>query len=183
MVTEARGFYFSLCNKLIINVRRSAYLKSPVEYLDAYLYQTLEKMGVEKWIVFVEDDLDLHYLYERVFANLHLEEKLKLFDNASDALEFISQAGRDIAVIFSDVNMPLMDGIEMKRRLDTDPKFSKLSIPFVFLSTSANERDIRQAEELNIQGFFQKGVTLDELQETIKLALHIWDNYPLALAS
>jgi CheY-like chemotaxis protein len=140
-------------------------------------------MGIGKWIVFVEDDLDLHYLYQRVLANLHLEEKLKLFDNAPDALDFIAMSGRDIAMIFSDVNMPIVDGIEMKRRIDNDPEFSGLSIPFVFLSTSADERDIRKAQALHIQGFFQKGLTLDELQETVRVALHVGHNCPLALAS
>jgi CheY-like chemotaxis protein len=122
----------------------------------------------------IEDDVDMHYLYKRVFDNLHLEEKLKLFDNAKDALEFLHQASTDTQLIFSDINMPVIDGLELKKRINEDTALGSFHIPFVFLSTSASDHDVKKSSNLGIQGFFQKGETLDEIESTINLVLSYW---------
>jgi CheY-like chemotaxis protein len=122
----------------------------------------------------IEDDVDMHYLYKRVFDNLHLDKKLKLFDNAQDALKFLQQAPEDTQLIFSDINMPMIDGLELKKRINEDVALGSHHIPFVFLSTSASEYDIKKSSNLGIQGFFQKGETLDEMENTINLVLNYW---------
>jgi CheY-like chemotaxis protein len=124
----------------------------------------------------VEDDVDMHYLYKRVFTNLHLQEHLRLFDNAREALDFLRDASSEIQLIFSDINMPAIDGLEMKKRINEDNVLSTSHIPFVFLSTSATENDIKKSSDLGIQGFFQKGETLDEMESTINLVLTYWKN-------
>lgn len=122
----------------------------------------------------VEDDIDMHYLYQRVFHNLHLHDRLKLFDNAKDALEFLHQAASETQLIFSDINMPVIDGLELKKKINEDELLQLYNIPFVFLSTSATDYDIRKSSHLGIQGFFQKGETLDEIENTINLVLTYW---------
>ena len=91
----------------------------------------------------IEDDADMHYLYRRVFHNLHLEERLKLFDNAEAALEFLHRSPAETQLIFSDINMPVVDGLELKKRINEDDSLRQYNIPFVFLSTSATEYDIK----------------------------------------
>ena len=131
-------------------------------------------MRSKKWIVMVEDDMDMHYLYKRVFSNLHLEERLKLFDNAADALQFLHEAPADTEIIFSDINMPVVDGLELKRRINEDKVLAPQHIPFVFLSTSATASDIKKSATLDIQGFFQKGETLTDIEKTIDLVITYW---------
>jgi CheY-like chemotaxis protein len=129
----------------------------------------------DKWIVMVEDDVDMHYLYKRVFTNLRLEKNLRLFDNALEALGFIRKFSEDTQLIFSDINMPMVDGIELKMRINADRSQKLQDIPFVFLSTSATEIDIKKSSNLGIQGFYQKGITLDEIEKTVKLVLDYWN--------
>lgn len=124
----------------------------------------------------IEDDVDMHYLYRRVFHNLNIAERLKLFDNAKDALDFLHQSPSETQLIFSDINMPVIDGLELKKRINEDTSLRDYNIPFVFLSTSATEIDIRKSSSLGIQGFFQKGETLDEIERTINLVLNYWRN-------
>jgi CheY-like chemotaxis protein len=131
-------------------------------------------LEAKKWIVMIEDDVDMHYLYRRVFHNLHLDDRLKLFDNAKDALDFLHQAPGETQLIFSDINMPVIDGLELKKKINEDEAIQQYNIPFVFLSTSATDYDIRKSSLLGIQGFFQKGETLDEIENTIKLVLTYW---------
>jgi CheY-like chemotaxis protein len=126
----------------------------------------------------IEDDMDMHYLYKRVFNNLHLDDKLKLFDNANDALDFLHQSPADTQLIFSDINMPGVDGLELKKRINDNSALNNHNIPFVFLSTSATEYDIKKSSGLSVQGFFQKGETLDEIERTIELVLNYW-NYSI----
>jgi CheY-like chemotaxis protein len=122
----------------------------------------------------IEDDLDMHYLYKRVFHNLHLEDRLKLFDNATDALSFLQQASNETEVILSDINMPVVSGIDLKKKINEDSVLNSYHIPFVFLSTSATEIDVRKSTDLNVQGFFRKGETLDDLQHTIEMVHNYW---------
>ena len=122
----------------------------------------------------IEDDVDMHYLYRRVFHNLNLDDHLKLFDNAKDALDFLHQAPAETELIFSDINMPVIDGLELKKKINEDELLQQYNIPFVFLSTSATDYDIRKSSLLGIQGFFQKGETLDEIESTISLVLNYW---------
>jgi CheY-like chemotaxis protein len=142
-------------------------------------------LEARKWIVMIEDDVDMHYLYKRVFHNLNLEESLRLFDNAGEALDFLYEFATDTQLIFSDINMPLIDGLELKKMINEDELLSRHNIPFVFLSTSATEYDIRKSSTLGVQGFFQKGETLDDIEKTIKLVLTYWSTsiLPHAIAN
>jgi CheY-like chemotaxis protein len=141
------------------------------------------KVKTDKWIVMVEDDVDMHYLYKRVFTNLQLEKNLKLFDNALEALGFIRKFSNDTQLIFSDINMPMVDGIELKKRINADRSRKLQDIPFVFLSTSATEVDNIKASSLGIQGFYQKGLTLDEIEKTVKLVVTYWNEAVLPQSS
>lgn len=136
--------------------------------------------NVKKWIVMIEDDVDMHYLYERVFYNLQLGDRLKLFDNAHEALAFINSESADTELIFSDINMPMIDGLELKKKINESGSSRSRHIPFVFMTTSATEYDVKRSLELNIQGFFQKGDTLDEIQNTIDLVISRWTTSAVA---
>jgi CheY-like chemotaxis protein len=131
-------------------------------------------MDRRKYIVMVEDDPDMHYLFRRVFTNLHLPQSLMLFDNAQAALEFLEREGTDTSIIISDVNMPMLGGLEFRRRINEKSEAYIKSIPFVFLSTSAVEKEVAEAYQLSIQGFFRKGETINELEKTIKTIVNYW---------
>ena len=129
---------------------------------------------MRRWIVMIDDDVDMHFIYQKVFENLGMAANLRLFENGSEALEFLEHSARETRLIFSDMNMPVMDGLKLRsiinERADSDMK----TIPFIFLSTSAREREVKAAYELFVQGFFQKGETLQDLEGCIKVVLNYW---------
>lgn len=125
----------------------------------------------------VEDDLDMHYLYRRVLSALGMEGRLVLFDRAEDALSFLQLNYHRTSIIFSDVNMPMVDGLELRKRINDNILFRRYNVPFLFLSTSADIEDVQRAEQLNIQGFLKKGETLDDIHRTLKSALDSWDKF------
>lgn len=127
-----------------------------------------------KWIVMIDDDLDMHYLYQKVFDRIGLGSSLKLFEDGEQALDYLHESGDDVQLIFSDINMPGMDGLELRRLINLDHSCACRLIPFIFLSTSARDKEVKAAYELMVQGFFQKGSTIDALEKTIRIALSYW---------
>lgn len=70
-------------------------------------------------------------------------------------------------IIFLDINMPGMDGLETLRRIRKSDK--ELSV--IMVTAYADEEKFSQAKKLNTSGFFPKGGSLEELQKTIEVTL------------
>ena len=73
-----------------------------------------------------------------------------------------------------DVNMPVMNGLELKRHIDGDAIISKKGIPFIFFSTSAMASIVKEAFSMSVQGFFIKAQSLDELEKTLSVIFEYW---------
>ena len=87
--------------------------------------------------------------------------------SGQDALAILKENHQD--VVFLDVNMPVMDGIETLRRIRAINK----SLP-VILVTASNLTDENQyagAKALGISGLFPKGSDLTQLTEVLQVAL------------
>ena len=83
------------------------------------------------------------------------------------ALAILKEGRHD--VVFLDVMMPRLDGIETLRRLRT---FNK-DIPVVLVTASslADESRYAGAKALGISGLFPKGSSLDQLTQALQVAL------------
>ena len=70
-------------------------------------------------------------------------------------------------LVILDKCMPEMDGIEVLRRIRSDPQSH--STPVIFYSADANAEDVEQTRRLGAQGFLVKGVTpWDDLCSTVE---------------
>jgi CheY-like chemotaxis protein len=134
----------------------------------------IKSRSMRRLILMVDDDTDMHFIYRRVFQKLGIGQELRLFENGEEAIEFLSDSAAEVKLIFSDVNMPVMDGITLRRTIAMDEHLGCRSIPFIFLSTSARDEEVRTAYELTVQGFFEKGDTMQEIENTIRIALQYW---------
>lgn len=70
-------------------------------------------------------------------------------------------------VVFLDINMPGMDGLETLRRIRRIDK----DLSVIMVTAYADEEKFSQAKKLNTSGFFPKGGSLEELQKTIEVTL------------
>jgi CheY-like chemotaxis protein len=126
-------------------------------------------------IVIVEDDADDKGVLEDVLKELNMSNKVIWFARCDEAFNYLKSTADQPFIIFSDVNLPGENGIEFKRKIDNDQELRKKSIPFVFYSTSADQRSVNEAyTRMTVQGFFQKGQTYDEIKNNIKLICDYW---------
>ncbi|WP_294824513.1 response regulator [uncultured Flavobacterium sp.] len=134
----------------------------------------MQKSGT---VVIIEDDADDRAFLDKILKEIGIENKIAWFNSTDEALAFLSKTSQTIFIIFSDVNLPGRNGLEFKKQIDDDPYLRKKSIPFVFYSTSANQRDVNEAyTEMTVQGFFRKP---DDYTETARLMKVIFDYWSI----
>lgn len=125
-------------------------------------------------IIIIEDDADDRMLLEAAFGELGYANEVKYFDNGKAALEYLRDDSVLPFLILSDINMPMLSGLELRRMIATDPKLAPKCIPYLFFSTHASERAVTEAYQLSVQGFFMKPNSFSELVGIIRKILAYW---------
>lgn len=126
-------------------------------------------------IILIEDDTDDKDVFQDILKELQILNPVLWFQNCDDAFSFLKKTTEQPFIIFCDVNLPGISGVECKRQIDDDKGLRKKSIPFVFYSTSVDQKTVNEAyTKMTVQGFFQKKNTYSELKETIKLITDYW---------
>lgn len=126
-------------------------------------------------IILVEDDVDDKRILEDILQELNMPNLLIWFDNCNAALDFLLIDERQPFIILSDINLPGLNGVEFKRRIDENPKLRRKSIPFVFYSTAADKKEVDEAyTQMSVQGFFKKGNSYNEVKDIIKMVMEYW---------
>lgn len=124
-------------------------------------------------IAVVEDNPNDAELITRVLKKLDLTDKLILLKDGVEALDFLlgqgSHAGRDPndapGVILLDLKLPKINGIEVLRQIKEDERTKK--IPVVILTSSNEERDLRDAYELGVNSYVTKPIRYDEFYKVV----------------
>jgi len=83
--------------------------------------------------------------------------------NGREGLEVMSNNWVDVVV--TDINMPVMTGIEMLQEMKKDKLLRE--IPIIVVSTEANTERVREAIESGASGFIKKPFTPEECRKTL----------------
>jgi CheY-like chemotaxis protein len=127
-------------------------------------------------VILIEDDADDKDVFMDILKDLQVTNPVIWFQNCDEAFSYLKKASEQPFIIFCDVNIPGLSGIQCKRQIDDDKELRKKSIPFVFHSTSIDQKTVNEAyTKMTVQGFFQKKSTYNELKETIKLIVAYWE--------
>jgi CheY-like chemotaxis protein len=127
-------------------------------------------------IIFVDDDSDDQFIYEEICLKLGIHNKRKFFRRADEVLTYLRETTDKPFIIFCDINMPEVDGLQLRAQINNEEELRRKSIPFVFYSTAATSQQVRLAYDLTVQGFFIKEPNFADTEATIKLILDYWDN-------
>ena len=114
-------------------------------------------------IVLAEDDGDDILVFREVISDFQITINLHLAKDGLDTIKLLDKLP-DVDLIFLDVNMPLMNGLEClaEIRKKTRP------VPVFMLSTSNSELDVSRAKMLGANGFITKPTSVDQYRLTIK---------------
>jgi CheY-like chemotaxis protein len=125
-------------------------------------------------IIVIEDDVDDQEVLTMVFNELAYENEIIFFDDGHKALEYLKRADVSPFIILSDVNMPKLDGFELRNMVHTNDGLSEKCIPYLFFTTSANEKAVYRAYTMSVQGFFVKPSGYEALRNTIRKIVEYW---------
>ena len=147
-------------NKIDINIARSAILdiatrmqkeeleeEEPANKLDEDAYKLLV----------VEDNIELLMLMSQLLSTKYHVEKAT---NGKEAMEIIQKEELDI--IISDVMMPVMDGLELTKKIKADPNFQHL--PIILLTAKTQEEDRAEALQIGADSYVTKPFKLSDLE-------------------
>ncbi len=125
-------------------------------------------------VIIIEDDKDDEYLLTEAFNNLGYTNELKFFGDGQSALDYLDATDEVPFLILSDINLPKLDGFELRNKIKLDAKLQLKCIPYLFFSTASSQRAVIDAYSLSVQGFFVKQNTMSELEKTIQVIVEYW---------
>lgn len=125
-------------------------------------------------IVVIEDDKDDQDMIQEIFLSLNYPNELVFFADGEKALDYINDENVFPFLILSDINMPKLSGLELKKKIHTDAQLQIKCIPYLFFTTAASKKSVIDAYSMSAQGFFIKQTSHKELERTLKVIVEYW---------
>ncbi|WP_339880865.1 response regulator [uncultured Algoriphagus sp.] len=125
-------------------------------------------------IVIIEDDIDDQNFFQEAFKSLNYPNDVIFFWDGETAIKYLTETEVEPFIIFSDINMPILNGIELREKIHQNDQLRLKSLPFLFFSTSADQRHVVDAYSKSVQGYFIKPSSFPDLKETLKVILEYW---------
>lgn len=119
-----------------------------------------------KRVLAVDDSSAMLLFYKNVVSDLGID--LITAGNGKEALDFLEK-GDEFDLILTDMNMPVMDGIELTQTVRNDPILG--DIPIVMVTTESEGSQRQMAEKVGVRDFIMKPFSAEKLQEKINAFL------------
>ncbi len=124
-------------------------------------------------ILLVEDsERDAELTLEALAENHLANEVIHALDGAQ-ALDFLYQKGsfagraRELPLfVLLDLKLPKVDGLEVLRRIKSDPELKV--VPVVMVTSSREESDLIQSYKLGVNAYVVKPVGFEQFTEVVK---------------
>ena len=119
-------------------------------------------------ILLIEDNKTDEDLTVRAFKKNNLKNEVKVVRDGEEALRFLfgtdQYRDRDVSVMphltLLDLKLPKIDGLEVLRRIRSDPRTQFL--PVVILTSSQEEQDLIESYRLGANSYVRKPVDFTE---------------------
>jgi two-component system chemotaxis response regulator CheY len=117
-----------------------------------------------KYVMVIDDSSVMRKSVEMVVRNAG--HTVELAENGKEALEKIDAlraSGDTVALCITDVNMPVMSGLQFLREFRKTERFT----PVLVLTTEYDEGKLKEGREAGASGWLQKPFKHDELLNAI----------------
>ena len=126
-------------------------------------------------IILIDDDEEDCELFKDVCTELNIKNEIRIFNSSEKAFDYLISMTTQPFFIVCDVNMPVINGLELREKLNENNQTRLKAIPFLFWSTSGGEALVNKSFFLNIQGFFKKPDSINELKKIITAIMFYWN--------
>lgn len=127
-------------------------------------------------IIIIEDDADDQELLKKVFFDIDCKNRIVFFEDGEEALKYLTDTTIEPFIVFSDINMPKLSGLELRTRIQENEDLRLKSIPYLIFSTSSEQDAVVDAYSKSVQGFFVKPPTYQKLKNMMKIIIDYWNN-------
>ena len=117
-------------------------------------------------ILLIEDDTIEVMKFNRVIKTLGLNHRIIEANNGEEALSILKDKEIIPDVIFLDLNMPKINGIEFLQILKADDYLKY--IPAIILTTSNNHKDVLECYKIGIAGYVLKPLKYDDYVDRVR---------------
>lgn len=133
-----------------------------------------------KTILLVEDDPDEERLAMVAFKQSGISDNVVVARDGQEAVDYLlaqgSHTGRNIKdiprVVFLDINLPKLSGIEVLKRVRSDARTSL--VPVVLLTSSDEQRDKEDGYRFGANSFIRKAHDFDQFIANINELGNYW---------
>jgi CheY-like chemotaxis protein len=123
-------------------------------------------------IVLADDDEDDRSIFNEAFEELHLGSYLKMFSAGSELLHYLKSTNDELPeLLFLDLNMPCMSGLQCLHEIRSDKKLRRLSV--AILSTSSSQSEIEKSFEGGANLYIKKPSEFIKLKQIISDVIQI----------
>lgn len=123
-------------------------------------------------ILVVDDSSIIRSVLERTIAMTKLPvDSILMAQHGKEALALLREKWVDI--VFTDINMPEMNGIELFDAMTADPALKE--IPVVIISTEGSTQRIAELRKKGVRGYLRKPFTPENIRDMILETLGGWE--------
>lgn len=120
-------------------------------------------MGIR--VMIIDDSSVMRKIVARN-VRMGMGDELDGLVEASDGVEALQALGQEaVDIVFCDVNMPNMSGIEFLRALRNSPN---RDVPVVMVTTEADRDTVLNAKDLGVVGFILKPFSSDQFKAVLE---------------
>lgn len=125
-------------------------------------------------IIIIEDDPDDQEIFAIIFKELNYANEVIFFGDSVDALNYLTNTDVEPFLVLSDINMPKLNGFQLREKVLNNEDLRMKSIPYLFFSTSAEQAHVIDAYSRSIQGFFVKPNSFNKLRTMLVKIVEYW---------
>lgn len=139
----------------------------------------------DKYILLAEDDVVVAELVLHTFSKhdpaprvVHVRDGVETLDYLHARNRYVGREPGNPAVLLLDVKMPRLDGLEVLRHIKNDEHLR--TTPVVMLTSSHDERDVRQAYDFGANAYVVKPVEFRQFASVLQHLDAFWigTNFP-----
>jgi two-component system response regulator len=129
-------------------------------------------MQLTNTILIIDDNEDDILLTKRALSRTATEIATKAAASGVTGLTLLNEAGQLPSLIFLDLKMQGMSGLDVLREIRADARTRH--IPVIVVTSSSLESDEKDAREAGADGFIHKALDMDQFSENINFILDRW---------